>query len=427
MTRRWAHVLYAAMALSLVACESDRATSNGPTSQGDFRRYVAMGTSISMGVQNGDNAVLYTTQLTSWPSQLARQAGAANFNLPLLKGPGCFPPLIAPLALSRTLNSTPPGDTTCAGLLFGTPAPSAGFVANNVAISGATTIYADSLTPELAVSGSAPGNTSSVFRGKAYPLILPPGKTQVTAMLQQNPTFVSVELGANDVLSTVSGVAIPGATFVPYAAWQPVYDRIIDRVASTGAKAILVTVPNVSNIIAMRTGAELFADSVAFRTNYKVNISSNCAGSPNLVFTSLKVTGTVSAASRSPTPLTLSCADAPGTQDFVLTPSEVAVVTATVNEMNAHITDLATARGWALLDANQVLAEFVSLKPAYSVVKQLTCVLPYGQFIGLDGVHPNAAGQTKIANAAIVAINAKFGFDIPLVGITNVLPAAVCP
>ena len=127
MTRRWAHALCAMTVLSLAACQSDDVTSNGPSSQGDFARYVAMGTSISMGVQNGDNAVLYSTQLTSWPAQLARQAGARSFNLPLLRGPGCFPQLIAPLALARTLNRTPPGDTTCAGLLFGTPAPSVTF------------------------------------------------------------------------------------------------------------------------------------------------------------------------------------------------------------------------------------------------------------------------------------------------------------
>ena len=177
----------------------------------------------------------------------------------------------------------------------------------------------------------------------------------------------------------------------------------------------------------MRRGEELFADSLAFRTNYKINISSNCAGNQNLIFTSQKVPGFVGAAAGSPTPITLSCADAPGTVDLILSPAEVGVVTATVSEMNAHIVAVAAERGWALLDANAVLTEFVNLKPTYSVVKQLTCVRPYGQFIGLDGVHPNAAGQTKIANAAIVAINAKYNFDIPLVGITNLDPTAVCP
>ena len=434
MTRRWAHALCAMTVLSLAACQSDDVTSNGPSSQGDFARYVAMGTSISMGVQNGDNAVLYSTQLTSWPSQLARQAGARSFTLPLLRGPGCFPPLIAPLALSRTLNRTAPGDTTCAGLLFGTPIPGVTFVANNVAISGATTSYALNITPELAASDTtslrvapAVNNTSAVFRRKAYPLILPPGKTQVTAMLQQDPTFVSVELGANDVLGTASGLVIPGATFVPLTVWQPAYDSIIANVVSTDAKAILVTVPNISNIIGMRRGEELFADSLAFRTNYKINISSNCAGNQNLIFTAQKVPGFVGAAASSPTPITLSCADAPGTVDLILSPAEVAAVTATVSDMNTHIVAVAQERAWALLDANAVLAEFVSLKPDYSVVKQLTCVRPYGQFIGLDGVHPNAAGQTKIANAAIVAINATYGFDIPLVQITNLDKAAVCP
>jgi lysophospholipase L1-like esterase len=40
---------------------------------------------------------------------------------------------------------------------------------------------------------------------------------------------------------------------------------------------------------------------------------------------------------------------------------------------------------------------------------------PYGSKISLDGVHPSAEGQRILANAAIAAINARYGSSIPLI------------
>ena len=41
-------------------------------------------------------------------------------------------------------------------------------------------------------------------------------------------------------------------------------------------------------------------------------------------------------------------------------------------------------------------------------------VLPYGQYVSLDGVHPNAQGYQEMANAAADALNSTYGFAIPL-------------
>jgi hypothetical protein len=50
-------------------------------------------------------------------------------------------------------------------------------------------------------------------------------------------------------------------------------------------------------------------------------------------------------------------------------------------------------------------------------------VLPYGQYVSLDGVHPNAQGYQEMANAAADALNSTYGFAIPL-NTQPVLPAA---
>ena len=176
----------------------------------------------------------------------------------------------------------------------------------------------------------------------------------------------------------------------------------------------------------MRSGADLYADSVEFKAAFRVTVSSNCKDSPNLIFTAAKIPTLVATANAGVPNVTLSCADAPGTVDYLLTPTDVQNITAIVTAMNAHINDLATQHGWAVVDLNAVLATAVAKRPAaYSVVRQMTCVLPYGPYIGLDGVHPIAAGHVKLANAAITAIDAKYGFTIPQIAEgTNANP---CP
>ena len=423
MTRRWALVSCALAVTALAACEDDSQELSGPNGQSAFARYVAMGTSISMGVQS--DGVMSESQVKAWPAQLARLA-RANFTQPLFRPPGCYAPLIAPLQLSRRLDgvSAAAVDTACAGLLPGiTPGQ------NDVAVDGAQTYYAHRLTPESTAVEADPK------RRKQYPLILPRGRTQVTAMMAQRPTLVSVELGANEVLGTLSGLVFPAQayrqpansyTIIPAAVWQPEYDAIIDSVVKTGARGLLVTVPDVPSLPSVRRGRELAADRAAFQA-FGVIVSPDCDANENLLFVAAKVPGLVGRAQATQTPQTLSCTDMPGTADQVLTPTDLQAISAVVAAMNAHIQQRATQHGYAVLDINEVLNEGVAQNPAYSVRNQLGCVYPYGQYISLDGVHPNGYGQQLLANAAARALNTRYGFDIPE-STVPVLPAdQQCP
>ena len=60
-----------------------------------FQRYVALGTSNSMGVQSA--GIFAGGQRAAWPAQLAAHVGVP-FSLPLEQDPGCGPPLLPPLA-----------------------------------------------------------------------------------------------------------------------------------------------------------------------------------------------------------------------------------------------------------------------------------------------------------------------------------------
>ena len=130
--------------VALTACSSDRAT--GPAGQEAFARYVAIGTSLSMGVQS-DGAV-YFSQQQDWTQLLAHQA-FASYSQPLIRAPGCFSPLMAPLALNIRATGISAGadqtisipDTTSLPLGASNPPT------NDVGIDGANTYDALYVTP----------------------------------------------------------------------------------------------------------------------------------------------------------------------------------------------------------------------------------------------------------------------------------------
>jgi hypothetical protein len=422
--------LSAAAPLLLAACEGSGAHVVGPTGREAFTTYVAIGTGLSMGVQAG--GVLYNSQVEAWPALLAHQAGA-SITTPLLRAPGCTPPLIAPLQFGRFLSgaSSAVRDTSCAGTLgtLGTITPPA----NNVALAGATASLAMNLTPKLVAATPVSYDVGDRSR---YPIVLGNTQSQVTAMLVQSPSFVSVELGLAEVLGAATTGRVVAATsyaqpataysYIPASVFAPVYVAVGDSVKKSKATAVLFGVPRVTNLAGFRTGDELFAERAALAAS-GVAVSANCSGNANLVFVASLVPGLVTGAQASGSAQSLSCADVPGAADFVLTSAEQAALNGSVDAMNVQIKALADQNGWAFVDVNAVFAAMIAGRAAYRVSAQFSCVNPYGQFVSLDGVYPNLAGHQLLANAAATAINAKYGFAVPTVGVTPVTAAALCP
>jgi hypothetical protein len=397
--------------VAIAGCSDDRTT--GPAGQAAFARYVAMGTSLSMGVQS--DGVVYFSQQQDWTKLLAHQA-FASYVQPLAQQPGCFSPLIAPLSLNGRLSgisasasqTTSIPDTTCA------PFGNYTLPTNDVGIDGANTYDALYVTPETA-------SVEGVKRRRQYRLVLPSKTTQVTAMMRKDPTLVSVELGANEVLGAASGLLSPKAgyrgaaaqgTIVPNAVWQPVYDLLIDSVKKTGAKVLLVGVPKSDGFVSLRAGDELYQDRLAFQ-NFGVTIAADCEGSANLILVPIKVVTAVATAQATGQAQTLSCSDIPGAQDNILTPADVQTLDALIEGMNSHIKSVAQENGWAYLDLASVWTQWVGRRGPFSVDALFTCALPYGQYVSLDGVHPNVQGYQEMANAAADALNATYNFAIP--------------
>jgi hypothetical protein len=358
-----------------------------------FERYVALGTSNSMGVQSA--GIFATGQRAAWPAQLAAHVDV-QFSLPLVQDPGCGPPLLPPLAADAILVGAFGNDlvtavmNTCAPLRDGVTLPT-----NSVAISGAKAHDALYSTIESETA-------QNPRTGMLYSRVLSPGQTQVTAMLAQHPTFVSVELAANEVLPASTGRI---SAMTPYESWTADYDQIIELVKTTGARAVLVGVPhNAANFPSIRRAREFF-DQWPYLLTLGIKVSLNCYFSSNYVFVPGYVLTLL--ASR---PTTATCADVPGAADYVLTPSEVNAINARMAQLNAHIQAKANENGYAYFSLEAV---YGLAKPRFNMADVLFSNAPFGAYVSLDGVHPTALGQSVLAAAAVQAINARYGLAIP--------------
>ena len=384
------------------AALTEEALSEG---RGAFQRYVAIGTSVSMGFRS--DGVLAESQKSSWPAQLARLANR-EMTLPLISGFGCQAPFRAPLAsgvrISGEPAGAPRGTLACATNEEGVTLPT-----QNVAISAATTRDAIFTTPE---------NTTDVNNGPMYPRVLAPGQTQLSAALAQNPKIVSVELGANEVLGSRNGVAVVGVSLFPVPLWAPLYTRLVNEISATAKHGVLVGLINdVASFPGMRRGSELWADRATFAAAFHVEVAADCDGSTNLLFTPVRVPVAVATGlarrNASATPYVLSCAGHPvaTAEDYVLTPEEQGIINAQMAQMNAYIRAEAQRIGWAHTEL-EVLYGVANVKAPYSVVQQMTSATPYGTLISLDGMHPSAEGSRVIAEAVADALDARYGFGI---------------
>jgi lysophospholipase L1-like esterase len=273
---------------------------------------------------------------------------------------------------------------------------------HNLAVENATAGEALNATPA----------TASFGRGAVTSRVLPTGMTQVSTMRSLNPSFVSVEFGGNEILPAQVGLLYPGVTFTPLSVFQSNYSQIIDNVRATRAKAVLVTIrSDLRNFPTIRTGPEVASQRAKFAA-YNVTVNVDCDASENFIFVRGKVltailTGAARAA-RGLGPYDLSCADAPGTPDYVLTPTDIAFINSLAAQMSSFIEGKAAENGYAVFSLG-ALYEGAKDGVPFDLDRYLRSTEPYGDLISLDGVHPSAKGQGVLAKAARKAIQHTYG------------------
>jgi lysophospholipase L1-like esterase len=421
-----------ACAALLAACSLDNQTMGpqNPVASTPFAVTANIGTSLSAGFESG--GINDSTQREGPMYQLAKAMGltpGVDWFYPSFAGFGCPAPLTNPLTGARV------GGTTSTFCAFRTPS-SANLYMSNTAIPGLRAVQAYDLTQVPTSADTL--KLAQFITGSISP---------VTMVLRQHPTFVTVEVGVNDVLAAATRGDTTFLTSV--ADFTTQIGVIADNLDSLSPKpgVAISNVPNVT-VIPHFTRASTFwcgktglcgqAANPLFTT---MSVDNSCApaaagGVGDSYLVTFPATGfIVNVINPSPprgpigtarlrcdidTATVIVTVAQPGLPagtypaGATINTTEYTTITGRVTAFNTAISTLATARGYALVDLNATLAAQAAKIPLFPSFTTPTDTI-FGTLFSKDGVHPTKAGYRIMAQAFATAINAKYSPTTPLV------------
>lgn len=410
MTRTFSFTRLAAVLLLVSLAAAPAFAARGSA---DFTRFVVIGDSYAAGVESGSlNA---NHQVFSWPAIIARQAGAPDFQQPLLT----FPGIGSELELIDVLHFPPtiqPATGTATPLNLNLPRPY-----NNLGVPGAN------VHDVLTITGAeSPTSTAKLFAT----FILRKLGTEVDQALAQHPTFIAVWIGGNDALGAVE--AGTPALLTPLDSFTADYNAMLDKLTAGAPNAGIVvgTIPD--NVLALPfvdTVPDVLIDPATQRPVIGPNgqpipfiadlgggnIGPLPPGSFVLLPASAKIAtgfGLPPALASIPPFNQLPNVGKPLADSDVLTADEVATIKKRVDDYNTVITTAAAARNIPVADIKGLFDRASSgffVGPMF-----LNSLYITGGLFSLDGIHMTDIGYTLFADEYIKAINSAYGTEIPL-------------
>ena len=94
--------------------------------------------------------------------------------------------------------------------------------------------------------------------------------------------------------------------------------------------------------------------------------------------------------------------------DYILTPNDIAVLNDLGEQMSDFIENTAAENGYASFAIGALYNDSKN-GVRFDLDQYMNSSAPYGDLIGLDGVHPSAKGQTILARTAKQAIQSTYG------------------
>lgn len=431
--------------------------------EADFSKFISLGNSLTSGYRDG--ALYSGGQNESFPSMIAMQmklAGGGEFKQPLMPnnvggfiGLSGFPGKLELKMVNGALS--PVANAPAAAL-------------DNIASGGA---YQNMGVPGAKVShllASGYGNPAGLSLGLANPYFVRFASSTTASVvgdaLGQNPTFVSVWIGNNDVLgyATTGGdgsnpiTPVDGAVGVGFT---NTYTALISTVFPSGTtrKGVVANIPNVTSVpfftrvpampltnltdaqvtqlnggyAAYNAGlaqakslgaindAEYQKRLIKFTAGAVANGAvivdkdlSTVPGLPKYRQTTAKdyILLTASAVL---TPQAGGGTSVPLEDKLVLTEAEAAKVITATTAYNATIKSLAESKGLAFVDMNAKMTELNSKSGISWNGVRYTATFVTGGTFSLDGVHLTGRGYAIVANEFIKSINAKYKSTLPQV------------
>ena len=398
------YILFAfILGFAMAGCEVKYNDFKASSGEADFSNFVAVGDSYTAGYTDG--ALGRRGQLSSFPNILAGQlaaVGNAGFNQPLVKSDGSIGSTgygyYELQVVSESLTPVPgEGDVSIlAEGVYDTENP-----VQNLGVPGAKSFHmlADgyaTLNPFFARFASE--TTTSVLADA----------------LALNPSFVSLWIGGNDVLTyALAGGESDAITSA--VEFETYMNMIAGSLFSGNTKGVIANVPNIeslpyfSYILADGHLPLLIADESA-----QGGIRRLVEGEKILLGASSLLQQGYGQAVEMPLPASL-----------VLDAEELADINEAIDDYNQIIEAISEQYGLALVDMNSVLND-IDTSGLLLDGNQYTSTFVSGGIFSLDGIHATERGSAIIANYFIEAINTTYHSNIPQVDI-NVYSTVVYP
>lgn len=384
------------------------------TGSADLSMYVALGDSLTAGYQSGGLTMMY--QVNSYPALLAHQAGAADFEQPLVSDPG-IPPVLVLEHLVPSPVLVPASETPGMPINAELARPY-----NNLGVPGAN-LY-DLLNTTGDIMNLLAGNQDNVM----HDLILRDGEhTALEQAIGLNPSFATLWIGANDILgAAVYATPIEGVTMTPLANFEAMYQQALGALTQyTNADIVAITIPYVT-VVPFVTTIEPY---ITLPDGSHVPLIGSNGPLPEDAYVTLNASSLLAqgigipaelGGTGQPLPEDLQMVGANIVPGVVLRSEEAAVINERVDAFNDIIKNTAAAMGVKVLDINPFLQRVKDGFFVYGGFELSTEYLLGGVF-SYDGVHPSTVGYALVANELINLINDDYRANIPGVNLYRLL------
>ena len=354
-----------------------------------FSRYVALGSDLTAGVQAG--GINQTTQNESYAALVAQAIGV-EFNVPLIEMPGCPPPITDAFTGERLGE-----EGSCSGLVE--PVPS---VLHNLAGPGAR--IDDLLRQPGEEAPENPMNT-----------LMLGGRTQLEALAEAKPTFVSVWFGTEHLTEYMRVGEDTGAEN-PWSSIRSRMTSLLDSLEALGVRGgAVIGIPFLHAYLPYwSTGPAYVEAKEQGLLPATFGVDPSCEdpfrGGPIVPFS--YGFGELMTRARAGEEVLLDCAN----DERVFSPLAWEVVVNSQPFVNEQIADAARERGWAfvyMLDFEAFSDPVLCTVPAFPNLPD-SSEPPFGGCISLDGRRPSALGHEIIAKRVLAAINETYDTSFTL-------------
>ena len=398
-----------------------------------FTKYVALGDSYGAGFSA--NCLVERNQRFSYPATLARQLGISDFQQPTVSDPGL---------------------PTCNGLKSLVPVT---FGPISTKTGAPTNLALGRPYDNLSVPGYKIADVSDTVTGTAADLVLRGKGSALQQALSLNPTFITLGIVGNDILSAGgAGFLLDGVTATPLATFTAKFNSTAAALKASGRTGVFLGTPHFSFVPLASTIKPVVTDAngvpviVGGQTipllgpgNSKYPCPTGVTACPLPAGTLVTLGANAPQASLGGKSLLgvgfgIPCAAAPTLPQcgkplpdgsftppstvnigVLIYPDEVEAIDTRIKGMNDAIRLAATSNGFQYFDFYAVSQDIVAHGRDYGGIHVSTAFVTGGMFAYGDPIHMSNIGYTIVADELIQFINSAYSTSIPRPDVYSVL------